>query len=810
MKTMKTNLFFFLLVGIFSLSQVFAQSPDIKIVGGMPANIEDYPYQVALFSIDEVGNISEFMCGGSIIDRYWVVTAAHCVLQNSHKKQRIVAAFSKLSEVDEAYVYEISDYIIHPEFDMNTVANDIALLRLAYPIDTANPGIKIIRLVSPEEEQLGLIAPGTMATITGWGTTQYMGEQPDQLQVGTLPIISVETANQWFAETSQGMNTVLESMLPAGYEEGGVSGCHGDSGGPLAVKDSSDNFVLAGITSWGNICGAPKQPAVYTRVPYFYHWIMENSQIDVNFEPSHDNFIELNILYINDKVYSCGNVPHIGEYLVVNTGREPLEKFDVTIKIGTDPANLLSSNTYTIEIDNPLPTGGSKRFPIELSGALENYGMYWVEVTISNPNGFEIALEKYTDNKYFELAKPNMLTLNLDFGNIFQVGWAIIDAESMEQIETKEYNFASSGNKIEEQICLGEGTYLFYIGGMGTYDFNLAIDADGTKYDLLWNEEQSFFHTTTFTIPFEPVYDIAVEKNDMCDYVVVCDLNEVSENLNLTLYNTGTLPIMNLKYKITYENSQSSETVTLANTIFAGSVYPIELNLDELAVGNNKIKIEVISYDNYEEETNLDDNSLTAEFQVELLPKFATLSIQTDENYWNYGWEIRDEVGNIVMSRYVESPYATEYDLCLPEGCYYFVPINNFDQVMNVDTAVVIRDISGQILLVVTGEEFVNENQFKFCNELTSVKDDIIVDNLSLYPNPVSNSINLSFSASNISKASISITNTLGNVLYLNEIQTTIGQNNKTIDISRLPVGVYSVNITINNSVISKQLVVIR
>jgi hypothetical protein len=30
---------------------------------------------------------------------------------------------------------------------------------------------------------------------------------------------------------------------------------------------------------------------------------------------------------------------------------------------------------------------------------------------------------------------------------------------------------------------------MFYIGGMGTYDFNLAIDADGKKYDLLWNED---------------------------------------------------------------------------------------------------------------------------------------------------------------------------------------------------------------------------------------------------------------------------------------------------------------------------------
>jgi hypothetical protein len=138
----------------------------------------------------------------------------------------------------------------------------------------------------------------------------------------------------------------------------------------------------------------------------------------------------------NRRIFSC------------NTGKAPLEKFDVTIKIGIDPNNLLNSTTRTIEINNPLPTGGSKRFPIEMSGAFENYGMYWVEVTISKPNGNNIELEKYTDNKYFELAKPNTLNLSLDLGNIMTVGWAILDAETMEQIETKEYNFASSGKKI--------------------------------------------------------------------------------------------------------------------------------------------------------------------------------------------------------------------------------------------------------------------------------------------------------------------------------------------------------------------------
>lgn len=820
-KFILNNLFIYLFAIASSIvlqMNLFATPPDIKIVGGSPANIEDYPYQVALYSIDDEGNLNEFMCGGSIIDRYWIITAAHCVVESAHKRQRIVAAFSKLSELEQATVYEISDYIIHPEFNMQTVENDIALLRLAYPIDTSNAGSKVIRLLTPEEEQQGLIAPGTMATITGWGTTQYMGDQPDQLQVGFLPIISVETANQWFAESAPGTNTVLESMLPAGYEEGGVSGCHGDSGGPLAVKDATQTYVLAGVTSWGNICGAPKQPAVYTRVPYFYNWIMSNSKINIQTEPIYDDFVELNKLYVKDKVYSCGGMNEFGEFLIVNTGKNVLERFDVEIKIGTNPNNIFKVITKTINFEQPLLSGGSKRVPITIDEGLENFGVYYIEVKISNPNGVNVQLDKFAENKYFELARPDYLTLNIQFGNIFQAGWIIVNAFTGEQVYSKEYDMTSSGQKIDEEICLGEGHYMFYFIGMGTYDFNLAIEHNDTKYNLLWNEGQSFINFTSFTIPFQPVFDISlVQGSDIINNKVkVCDLNEVSDYLNISFINAGTLPIKNLIYRTTYRFESGNdievfvEDDTLQGTLFSGLNFPFIFDVNKLRVGKNQIKIEILSYDNSDQEIELEDNMLQLNFEIEVLPKFATMTITPGENFMTYGWMIMNQENEILMSKNFESPYQVELDLCLPEGCYYFVPRSFTNQPLSVDTAVVIKDIYGNILLVVRGNEYLNENSFEFCNTISSVNDVDNINNMKLYPNPTSNKINIEFSSFDAAKVNLSIANAIGNIVYKETVSPKFGSNQMTIDISRLPVGIYSLQIESNNKVLRHKFVVVR
>jgi len=69
---------------------------------------------------------------------------------------------------------------------------------------------------------------------------------------------------------------LIAGQICAGYEQGMVDTCHGDSGGPLACQTGDGSYKLVGIVNWGGgYCGEPGKPGVYTRVQYYDKWIRE-------------------------------------------------------------------------------------------------------------------------------------------------------------------------------------------------------------------------------------------------------------------------------------------------------------------------------------------------------------------------------------------------------------------------------------------------------------------------------------------------------------------------------------------------------
>lgn len=67
---------------------------------------------------------------------------------------------------------------------------------------------------------------------------------------------------------------VQQSQLCAGSKEKKDT-CHGDSGGPLQIRQSSDYYMyrIIGITSFGLFCGQPNTPSFYTRISKYVTWI---------------------------------------------------------------------------------------------------------------------------------------------------------------------------------------------------------------------------------------------------------------------------------------------------------------------------------------------------------------------------------------------------------------------------------------------------------------------------------------------------------------------------------------------------------
>jgi hypothetical protein len=243
-----------------------------KIVGGTNADISDFPWQVYYRS----GN---FLCGGSIISDGWVVTAAHCTFNTdgssipaSRMTVKVGATSPSLST--QGQTYTISQAIVHAGYNDQTFLNDIALLKVNGPINFPNAA-PIQRVTSLDINQ-GVIAPGVIAWVTGWGLIQVVPNVlPTILQKVQLPIVSSAVASTIFGP-------IPATDLMAGYLNGNKDACNGDSGGPLVVPVFGV-YKLAGIVSWGSTnCDSY---GAYTRISDFTEWISTNTGIPDDFKP---------------------------------------------------------------------------------------------------------------------------------------------------------------------------------------------------------------------------------------------------------------------------------------------------------------------------------------------------------------------------------------------------------------------------------------------------------------------------------------------------------------------------------------------
>ncbi|XP_048516189.1 trypsin 3A1 [Athalia rosae] len=245
-----------LLLGV---SAAFASPvlPGGRIVGGRDADIEEVPWQISLL------RNGRHTCGGSIISEYWVVSAAHCVTSAPNRFSVRVGSSVKNAG---GIVYEVEKIISHPSHHTPvTHSNDISLIKLVEPI-TFSAQAQPIRLPAQSEEGP---APGSISTISGWGTLTYMGPSATTLQIVEVPITTQE-----YCRAGYGEGRITQDMLCAGTDEGGIDACQGDSGGPLVVGEE-----LHGLVSWGFRCAVPKSPGVYTKVSFFRDWIRENSGV---------------------------------------------------------------------------------------------------------------------------------------------------------------------------------------------------------------------------------------------------------------------------------------------------------------------------------------------------------------------------------------------------------------------------------------------------------------------------------------------------------------------------------------------------
>ncbi len=238
------------------------------IIGGSPAE-EAPPWMVALVNYDGANFdlLDQQFCGGSLINPFWVLTAAHCVESQNAKDMRV---YVRSKDNPEVFIHhEVGGIILHPKYKNGILGfeYDIALVRLTKPANVSE--FVTLGNTSSQDEA------GLLARAFGWGFINDDVEnlqRPEGLQMGEFPILSDE---EIYSIPFFLFNPVSEKMIVAGELEPAVGVNSGDSGGPLLTFDETlQEWVQVGITSWGAACEKLLTPeGVFTQVRSFRSWI---------------------------------------------------------------------------------------------------------------------------------------------------------------------------------------------------------------------------------------------------------------------------------------------------------------------------------------------------------------------------------------------------------------------------------------------------------------------------------------------------------------------------------------------------------
>ena len=257
-------------------------TPEVadRITGGEDADSHEWPWAAAIaYNPLE----PDYRCGGSLIHEQYVMTAAHCVVdQSGNLVDNLAHVFLGHANLHDpcGIKVKIEKAIAHPDYSSPLPTNDIALLKLVRPVKTG-PTINTLCLPSPDEDIEDIEEP----FVVGWGYTDAVSNHsvlPSILQELELRVVPVANCTRIYRKVLQDYESyeslattfaILESQICAEGLSFGKDSCRGDSGGPVVSLNSDFQYVARGVVSYGGPTCDSEYPGVYTRVSRYLGWI---------------------------------------------------------------------------------------------------------------------------------------------------------------------------------------------------------------------------------------------------------------------------------------------------------------------------------------------------------------------------------------------------------------------------------------------------------------------------------------------------------------------------------------------------------
>lgn len=199
-------------IGVVIISVCLFLTPEARvlrpdIVGGLPVNITEVPYQIALY------RYGDFRCGASLFNELWVLTAAHCVENPSLQPRDVTVRGGSSNKFEGGVIRTAESVTLHPKYNPISLSHDIALIKLTAPLIGEN--IRPIELIDESYD----LKNSDPSAVSGWGRMDN-GSLPDiLLKVDNLPILLHKECEPVYGEP------IYDNMVCAGAP--GRDSCNG-------------------------------------------------------------------------------------------------------------------------------------------------------------------------------------------------------------------------------------------------------------------------------------------------------------------------------------------------------------------------------------------------------------------------------------------------------------------------------------------------------------------------------------------------------------------------------------------------------